>query len=63
MSPNDISKVDYIIYDGMALSIIDKLAALRVIDSEMFIGSKIQEEIDTGIKVTNADCVLVKFNA
>ena len=59
----DISKVDYILYDGNALSIIDKLVALRVIDSELFMGSKIQEEIDTGFLVTNSDCVLVKFNA
>lgn len=59
----DISKVDYILYDGNAFSIIDKLVALRVVDSELFMGSKIQEEIDTGFLVTNADCVLVKFNA
>lgn len=59
----DCSKVDYILYDGNAFSIIDKLVALRVIDSELFMGSKIQEEIDTGFLVTNADCVLVKFNA
>ena len=59
----DCSKVDYILYDGNALSIIDKLVALRVIDSEMFMGSKIQEEIDTGFLVTNADCVLVKSHA
>lgn len=59
----DCSKVDYILYDGNAFSIIDKLVALRVIDSELFMGSKIQEEIDTGFLVTNADCVLVKKNA
>lgn len=59
----DISDVDYILYDGNAFSIIDKLVALRVIDSELFMGSKIQEEIDTGFLVTNADCVLVKFHA
>lgn len=59
----DISDVDYILYDGNALSIVDKLSALRVIDSEEFMGSKIQEEVDSGILVTNADCVLVKFHA
>ena len=59
----DCSKVDYILYDGNAFSVIDKLVALRVIDSELFMGSKIQEEIDTGFLVTNADCVLVKFHA
>ena len=48
---------------GDVKGVIDKLVALRVIDSEMFMGSKIQEEIDTGFLVTNADCVLVKSHA
>lgn len=59
----DISDVDYILYDGEALSIVDKLTGLRQIDSEDFYGSKIQEELVSGILVTNADCVLVKFHA
>ena len=56
----DTSNIDYVLYDYKAYSIIDKLTMLRVIDSEDFAGSKIQEEIDTGFKVTNADCVLVR---
>ena len=56
----DTANIDYILYDYKAYSIIDKLTMLRVIDSEDFAGSKIQEEIDTGFKVTNADCVLVR---
>ena len=56
----DTANIDYILYDYKAYSIIDKLTMLRVIDSEDFDGSKIQEEIDTGFKVTNADCVLVR---
>ena len=56
----DTANIDYILYDYKAYSIIDKLTMLRVIDSEEFAGSKIQEEIDTGFKVTNADCVLVR---
>ena len=59
----DTANIDYILYDYKAYSIIDKLTMLRVIDSEDFAGSKIQEEIDTGFKVTNADCVLVRKNA
>lgn len=50
---------DYIMYDHRAFSIIDKLTMLRVIDSEQFAGSKVQEELDVGFKVTNEDCVLV----
>ena len=56
----DTANIDYILYDYKAYSIIDKLTMLRIIDSEDFAGSKIQEEIDTGFKVTNADCVLVR---
>lgn len=56
----DTANIDYVLYDYKAYSIIDKLTMLRVIDSEEFAGSKIQEEIDTGFKVTNADCVLVR---
>lgn len=59
----DTSKVNYILYDYKAFSIIDKLSLLRVIDSEDFAGSKVQEEIDTGFRVTNSDCVLVRKNA
>ena len=59
----DTANIDYILYDYKAYSIIDKLTMLRVIDSEDFAGSKIQEEIDTGFKVTNPDCVLVRKNA
>lgn len=56
----DTSKVDFIMYDFMAFSLIDRLDALRIKESEQFVGSKVQEEICSGFKVTNKDCVLVK---
>ena len=56
----DTSKVDFIMYDFNAFSIIDRLDALRIKESEQFVGSKVQEEICSGFKVTNNDCVLVK---
>lgn len=56
----DTSGIDFIMYDHMAYSIIDRLDMLRVKDSEMFNGSKVQGEIASGFKVTNEDCVLVK---
>lgn len=56
----DTSAVDLIVYDGMAFSIIDRLDLLRVKESEHFSGSKVQEEICSGFKVTNGDCVAVK---
>lgn len=56
----DTSDVDFIMYDFMAFSLIDRLDALRIKESEQFVGSKVQEEICSGFKVTNEDCVLVK---
>lgn len=59
----DISDVQYILYDHRGYSIIDRLTLLRVKDSEQFAGSLVQEEVDTGFKVTNADTVLVRKNS
>ena len=59
----DTSKVDLIMYDHMAFSIIDKLVMLRIIDNPNAAGALIQAEIDSGFKVTNEACVLVKKNA
>lgn len=56
----DTSDVDFIMYDFMAFSLIDRLDGLRVKESEQFFGSKVQEEIVSGFKVTNAACVSVK---
>ena len=56
----DTSDVDFIMYDYMAFSLIDRLDALRIKESEQFVGSKVQEEICSGFRVTNADCVLIK---
>lgn len=56
----DISDVEFVMYDFNAFSIIDKLTLLRIKDSEKFAGSLIQEEVDTGFKVTNSACALVK---
>jgi hypothetical protein len=58
--PVDTSDVDFIMYDFMAFSLIDRLDGLRVKESEQFFGSKVQEEVVSGFKVTNADCVSVK---
>lgn len=54
------SKVGFIMYDANAYSIIDRLDTLRVKESENFSGSKVQEELVSGFKVTNADCVSVR---
>ncbi len=59
----DMSNVNYIMYDHRYWSIIDRLDSLRVMQSEMFAGSKVQEEIATGFKVTVPDAVHVGVNA
>lgn len=56
----DTSKVGFIMYDANAFSIIDRLDTLRVKESENFSGSKVQEELVSGFKVTNANCVSVR---
>ena len=50
-------------YDHMAFSIIDKLVMLRTIDNPNAAGALVQEEVDSGFKVTNKACVVVKKNA
>lgn len=58
----DTSEVELIMYDHMAYSIIDKLVMLRTIDNPNAAGALVQEEVDTGFKVTNPACVIVKKN-
>lgn len=59
----DTSTIELIMYDHMAFSIIDKLVMLRTIDNPNAAGALVQEEVDSGFKVTNAACVVVKKNA
>ena len=59
----DTSDVDFIMYDYNAFSLIDRLDLMRVKESERFAGSLVQEEVASGFKVTNKDCVLVKLHA
>ena len=56
----DTSTIELIMYDNMAFSIIDKLVMLRTIDNPNAAGSLVQEEVDSGFKVTNPACVAVK---
>lgn len=52
--------VQFIMYNHKAFSIINNLEAMRVVDSENFVGSKAQVEMNTGYKVTNTDLVRVR---
>ena len=56
----DLSKVDFAMYDHRFFSIVDNLEEMRLIDSENFVGSKAQIEINAGYRVTTAEGVIVK---
>lgn len=58
-----LDNVEFIMYDFNAFHVVNNLNALRIINSEDFIGSKAQNEINCGYKVSNADCVYVKSKA
>jgi len=53
-------KVEYVIYDRDAYSIVTSLDMVRLKDSERFNGTLAQVEIVSGYKVTNDDRVLAK---
>lgn len=58
----DLTGVDFIMYDHRFFSIVDNLEEMRIIDSEDFVGSKAQIEINTGFRVTTKEAVAVKTN-
>lgn len=51
------ANIDYIMYYSEALSIVTNFETTRLVDSENFVGSKAQVEMNTGFKVTNKDLV------
>lgn len=59
----DLTDVEMIVGASDCFSIVDNLEAFRLMDSENFVGSKAQVEMNTGFKVTNADCIVVKASA
>lgn len=63
LQTEDLSAIDFIMYDWHAFSLIDNLEEIRVIDSENFVGSLAQVEINTGYRVTTSEKVVVKKNA
>lgn len=52
--------VDFVMYNHKALSIVNNLEAFRIVDSENFVGSKAQAEMNSGYKVTNPALVRVR---
>lgn len=58
----DLTGVDMIMYDHRFFSIVDNLEEMRIIDSENFVGSLAQIEINVGYRVTTKAGVVVKTN-
>ena len=58
----DLTDIDLIIYDHNAFHMVLNLEAMRIIDSEDFVGSYAQNEINMGFRVSNALKVAVKKN-
>lgn len=56
----DLTGVEMIVGSYGAFSLVDNLEVMRIIDSELFAGSKAQVEINSGMKVTSADQIVVK---
>lgn len=59
----DLTNVDLIVGSGEAFSVIDNVDMARIIDSELFNGSKAQVEINTGFTVTNPSAIVVKAHS
>lgn len=51
LQTEDLTKVDFIMYDWRGLSIVDNLETIRLKDSENFNGTLAQVEINTGYRV------------
>lgn len=58
----DLSGVDFAMYDHRFFSIVDNLNEMRIIDSENFVGSKAQVEINAGYRVTTEKGAVIKTN-
>ncbi len=58
----DLTGVEMIVGSYEAFSLVDNLEVMRIIDSELFAGSKAQVEINSGLKVTNPALIVVKKN-
>ena len=56
----DLGKVDFIMYNHEAFSIVTNFESARIVDSENFSGTKAQIEINSGFRVTSEKQVLVR---
>ena len=59
----DFSDVDFVVYNHAALSAVTNFETARLVDSESFVGSKAQGEVNTGYKVRDNQLVRVHRHA
>ena len=59
----DLTTVDMVMGDAQAFSALNNFEMMRIIDSELFSGVKVQAEFNAAYRVTNSDRISVKFNA
>lgn len=60
LQTEDLSDIDFIMYDWRAFSLVDNLEEIRVVDSTDFVGSLAQVEINSGYRVTTKEKVVIK---
>ncbi len=63
LQTEDLTAVDFIMYDWNRFSIVDNLETIRLKDSENFNGTLAQVEINSGYRVPTKACVVVKKHA
>ena len=64
VTASQLEEVAFIMYYSEALSVVDNLNSMRVLDAVAdFTGSLAQVEVNTGMRVTNPDLVLVQKHA
>ena len=56
----DCSAVQYVMYYHEALSVVSNFETARIVDSENFVGSKAQVEMNVGYRVTNSELTRVR---
>lgn len=59
----DMTKVDFVMYDHLALNIVNHLSTFRIVDAVDFVGSYAQVNVNAGYRVSNPLMVMVHQHA
>jgi hypothetical protein len=64
ITSDSLDGIDFVMYNNLALSVIDNLSRLRLIDTDPdFAGTYAQVVTNTGFRVTNSNLVCVRKHA